>query len=154
MPHLMITEKIIWGKRKMYLLICQNNCGSKNEINILNVIIHYDIASYTQLVWLGWWIAGLNYIWYGYTHKISLTGSLGAPYLEVERWGRLRWNSASSTVQTAPFTFSTRMKHLCSDRLWRTAFWTERLNITPSVQVYCLKNKVSKLGSPRAWLRT
>ena len=55
----------------MYLLICQNNCGSKNEINILNVIIHYDIASYTQLVWLGWWIAGLNYICYGY-HLIKI----------------------------------------------------------------------------------
>ena len=36
--------------------------------------------------------------------------------------GRLRWYSSSSTVQTAPLTFSTRMKHLCSDRLCRTAF--------------------------------
>ncbi len=38
------------------------------------------------------------------------------------RGGRRRWYSSSSTVQTAPFTFSTRMKHLCRLRLWRTAF--------------------------------
>ena len=37
--------------------------------------------------------------------------------------GLLRWYSSSSTVHTAPLTFSTRMKHLCSDRLCRTAFW-------------------------------
>ena len=43
-------------------------------------------------------------------------------YPDVERCGRRLWNSTSSTVQTAPLTFSTRMKHLCSDRLWRTAF--------------------------------
>lgn len=37
-------------------------------------------------------------------------------------WGRLFWNSISSTVHTAPFTFSTRTKHLCRLRLCRTAF--------------------------------
>lgn len=42
---------------------------------------------------------------------------------EVDLCGRRLWNSTSSTVQTAPLTFSTRMKHLCSDRLWRTAFY-------------------------------
>lgn len=36
--------------------------------------------------------------------------------------GLLFWNSISSTVHTAPFTFSTRTKHLCRLRLWRTAF--------------------------------
>lgn len=36
--------------------------------------------------------------------------------------GLLFWYSTSSTVQTAPFTFSTRTKHLCRLRLWRTAF--------------------------------
>lgn len=42
--------------------------------------------------------------------------------------GRLFWNSSSSTVQTAPFTFSTRTKHLWRLRLWRTAFWDCRRN--------------------------
>lgn len=37
--------------------------------------------------------------------------------------GLLFWYSTSSTVHTAPFTFSTRTKHLCRLRLWRTAFW-------------------------------
>lgn len=38
-------------------------------------------------------------------------------------FGGLRfWYSCSSTVQTAPLTFSTRTKHLCRLRLWRTAF--------------------------------
>ncbi len=37
--------------------------------------------------------------------------------------GLLFWYSTSSTVQTAPLTFSTRTKHLCRLRLWRTAFW-------------------------------
>ena len=37
-------------------------------------------------------------------------------------WGLLRWYSTSSTVHTAPFTFSTLMKHLWRDKLWRTAF--------------------------------
>ena len=45
-------------------------------------------------------------------------------YPEVDLCGRRLWNSTSSTVQTAPLTFSTRMKHLCSDRLWRTAFYS------------------------------
>lgn len=36
------------------------------------------------------------------------------------------WYSTSSTVHTAPFTFSTRTKHLCRLRLWRTAFWRQR----------------------------
>lgn len=36
--------------------------------------------------------------------------------------GLLFWYSSSSTVQTAPLTFSTRTKHLCRLRLWRTAF--------------------------------
>ena len=36
--------------------------------------------------------------------------------------GRRRWYSTSSTVHTAPLTFSTRIKHLWSDKLWRTAF--------------------------------
>lgn len=42
-------------------------------------------------------------------------------------WGRLFWNSISSTVHTAPFTFSTRTKHLWRLRLCRTAFcsWCE-----------------------------
>lgn len=34
------------------------------------------------------------------------------------------WYSTSSTVQTAPLTFSTRMKHLWSDKLCRTAFYS------------------------------
>ena len=38
-------------------------------------------------------------------------------------WGRRFWYSISSTVQTAPLTFSTRTKHLWSDKLWRTAFF-------------------------------
>lgn len=38
-------------------------------------------------------------------------------------WDLLLWYSSSSTVHTAPFTFSTRTKHLCRLRLWRTAFW-------------------------------
>ena len=37
--------------------------------------------------------------------------------------GLLRWYSTSSTVQTAPLTFSTRMKHLWRDKLCRTAFY-------------------------------
>jgi pentatricopeptide repeat protein len=37
--------------------------------------------------------------------------------------GLLLWYSNSSTVQTAPLTFSTLMKHLCRERLWRTAFY-------------------------------
>ena len=49
-------------------------------------------------------------------------GHIMMAYPEVDLWGLLLWNSISSTVQTAPLTFSTRMKHLCSDRLWRTAF--------------------------------
>lgn len=32
------------------------------------------------------------------------------------------WYSTSSTVHTAPLTFSTRTKHLCRLRLCRTAF--------------------------------
>ena len=36
--------------------------------------------------------------------------------------GLRRQYSKSSTVHTAPFTFSTRMKHLCKLRLCRTAF--------------------------------
>ena len=39
-------------------------------------------------------------------------------------WGRLFWNSISSTVHTAPFTFSTRTKHLWRLRLCRTAFFS------------------------------
>lgn len=31
-------------------------------------------------------------------------------------------NSNSSTVHTAPFSLSTRTKHLCRLRLWRMAF--------------------------------
>ena len=47
----------------------------------------------------------------------------GGPYPEAApRCGLLLWYSTSSTVQTAPLTFSTRMKHLCKDKLWRTAF--------------------------------
>ena len=41
---------------------------------------------------------------------------------EQPLWGLRLWYSTSSTVQTAPFTFSTRIKHLCNDRLCRTAF--------------------------------
>ena len=41
--------------------------------------------------------------------------------------GLLLWYSTSSTVQTAPFTFSTRIKHLWRDKLWRTAFYTTLL---------------------------
>ena len=37
--------------------------------------------------------------------------------------GLRRWYSTSSTVQTAPLTFSTRIKHLWRDKLWRTAFY-------------------------------
>lgn len=39
-------------------------------------------------------------------------------------WGLRRWYSTSSTVQTAPLTFSTRMKHLWRDKLCRTAFYS------------------------------
>ena len=35
------------------------------------------------------------------------------------------WYSISSTVHTAPFTFSTRLKHLWRLRLCRTAFWNK-----------------------------
>lgn len=48
--------------------------------------------------------------------------------------GLLFWYSTSSTVHTAPFTFSTRTKHLCRLRLWRTAFWEKRTNMTVSQQ--------------------
>lgn len=37
--------------------------------------------------------------------------------------GLLLWNSISSTVHTAPFTFSKRTKHLWRLRLCLTAFW-------------------------------
>lgn len=37
-------------------------------------------------------------------------------------WDLRFWYSISSTVHTAPFTFSTRTKHLCRLRLCRTAF--------------------------------
>lgn len=37
-------------------------------------------------------------------------------------WGLLLWNSISSTVHTAPFTFSSRTKHLWRLRLCLTAF--------------------------------
>lgn len=42
--------------------------------------------------------------------------------------GLLFWNSSSSTVHTAPLTFSTRTKHLWRLRLCRTAFcsWCKR----------------------------
>ena len=36
------------------------------------------------------------------------------------------WYSMSSTVHTAPFTFSTRLKHLWRLRLCRTAFWNKQ----------------------------
>ena len=49
--------------------------------------------------------------------------------------GLLLWYSTSSTVQTAPFTFSTRIKHLWSDKLWRTAFYTTLL-IFPNVDFF------------------
>lgn len=39
-------------------------------------------------------------------------------------WGLLLWNSISSTVHTAPFTFSSRTKHLWRLRLCLTAFWS------------------------------
>ena len=42
---------------------------------------------------------------------------------EQPRCGRRRWYSTSSTVHTAPFTFSTRIKHLCRERLCLTAFY-------------------------------
>lgn len=48
-------------------------------------------------------------------------GSKGRTYPLIF-WGRLFWNSISSTVHTAPFTFSTRTKHLWRLRLCRTAF--------------------------------
>lgn len=49
--------------------------------------------------------------------------------------GLLLWYSTSSTVQTAPFTFSTRIKHLWRDKLWRTAFYTTLL-IFPNVDFF------------------
>uniref|UniRef100_A0A8W7PKR7 Uncharacterized protein n=1 Tax=Anopheles coluzzii TaxID=1518534 RepID=A0A8W7PKR7_ANOCL len=47
-------------------------------------------------------------------------------------WGRRLQNSASFTVHTAPLMFSTRMKHLCSDRLCRTAFWDSMISFSVS----------------------
>lgn len=54
-------------------------------------------------------------------------------------WGRLFWNSISSTVHTAPLTFSTRTKHLWRLRLCRTAFcgWCkENKKRTTGIQQY------------------
>jgi len=62
-------------------------------------------------------------------------------YPDEVRWGRLLQNSASSTVHTAPFTFSTLMKHLCRERLWRTAFYMKK----PNVLLNCYTLYVSTL---------
>ena len=34
-------------------------------------------------------------------------------------------NGCAQVVSLFTLTFSTRLKHLCSDRLWRTAFWRD-----------------------------
>lgn len=47
----------------------------------------------------------------------------GGPTYPVIFGGLRFWYSRSSTVHTAPLTFSTRTKHLCRLRLCRTAFW-------------------------------
>lgn len=48
--------------------------------------------------------------------------------------GLLLWYSISSTVHTAPLTFSTRMKHLWRDKLWRTAFCEKRKTIKKNLK--------------------
>ena len=53
------------------------------------------------------------------------------PYpAEQPLWGRLLWYSTSSTVQTAPFTFSTLIKHLWRLRLCLTAFYDKNNTLT------------------------
>lgn len=69
--------------------------------------------------------------------------------------GLLRWNSISSTVHTAPFTFSRRTKHLWRLRLCLTAFckiWRHEFQLNA--------NKAKNLRSfpafaviPSMWLR-
>lgn len=56
------------------------------------------------------------------SQPIPLYVQLGTSTYPVIFGGLLFWYSTSSTVHTAPFTFSTRTKHLCRLRLWRTAF--------------------------------
>lgn len=58
----------------------------------------------------------------GSTFRRPPQGSARGTY-PAERCERRLQNSTSSTVQTAPLTFSTRVKHLCSDRLCLTAFY-------------------------------
>lgn len=58
---------------------------------------------------------------YRYTHGGTVINKEDLLY-PVIFWDRLLWYSTSSTVHTAPFTFSTRTKHLCRLKLCRTAF--------------------------------
>lgn len=58
-------------------------------------------------------------------------------------WGLRRWYSISSTVQTAPFTFSTLMKHLCKDKLCLTAFWNQKwILIAAKNEILYLRSKI------------
>ena len=64
-----------------------------------------------------WWVEG------HFLGAENFQQKRGCSYPEAApRCGLRLWYSTSSTVQTAPLTFSTRMKHLCRDKLWRTAF--------------------------------
>ena len=68
-------------------------------------------------------------------------------------WVRWLWNSCSSTVQTAPFTFSTRTKNLCKLRLCRTAFCPSYRIIHKLAQLIKSKSKVKyvDLYSASSW---
>ena len=62
--------------------------------------------------------------WFQFNGKenLNLFSSMAYP-AAAPLCGLRRWYSTSSTVQTAPLTFSTRIKHLWRDKLWRTAFY-------------------------------
>ena len=57
-------------------------------------------------------------LYYHLSHLVHWLFPLGFLFL---------WYSISSTVQTAPFTFSTLLKHLWRLRLCRTAFWRRNI---------------------------
>jgi len=58
-----------------------------------------------------------------FTHwLLSYPVAAAAAAAAVPLCGLLLWYSTSSTVHTAPLTFSTLMKHLCRLKLCRTAF--------------------------------
>lgn len=92
------------------------------------------------------------------TMRQTLVGAQKGRTYPLIFWGRLFWNSISSTVHTAPFTFSTRTKHLWRLRLCRTAFcsWCkhkERKQRLLSVQQTYLHLKKKKKLSLH-WMNT